>query len=74
MVGVPAWLPGSTGPVLLIGDADGSYDFADLARFIEPLDKGGYDMVMGTRLRGRFCRERCRGRIAGLGIRFSLER
>ena len=40
------------GRYFVMGDADGSYDFADLARFIEPLDKGGYDMVMGTRLRG----------------------
>ncbi len=40
------------GRYFVMGDADGSYDFGDLARFIEPLDKGGYDMVMGTRLRG----------------------
>ena len=42
----------SRGKYLVMGDADGTYDFRDLPRFIEPLDKDGYDMVMGTRLKG----------------------
>lgn len=40
------------GKYLVMGDADDSYDFLDIARFVEPLDKGGFDMVMGTRLKG----------------------
>jgi len=40
------------GAYLAMGDSDGSYDFADLARFIEPLDRDGFDMVIGTRLKG----------------------
>jgi glycosyltransferase involved in cell wall biosynthesis len=39
------------GKYLVMGDADDSYDFTDLKRFVEPL-KQGYDMVMGTRLKG----------------------
>jgi len=35
-----------------MGDADDSYDFLDIPRFIAPLERGGFDMVMGTRLRG----------------------
>jgi glycosyltransferase involved in cell wall biosynthesis len=40
------------GKYFVMGDSDDSYDFSDIARFIEPLDKGEADMVMGTRLRG----------------------
>ena len=39
------------GKYIVMGDADDSYDFTDLKRFIEPL-KQDYDMVMGTRLKG----------------------
>jgi hypothetical protein len=35
-----------------MGDSDDSYDFLDLARFVEPLQNGGFDMVMGSRLKG----------------------
>ena len=39
------------GKFIVMGDADDSYDFTDLERFIQPL-REGYDMVMGTRLKG----------------------
>lgn len=39
------------GRYLVMGDADNTYDFSDLERFIEPL-RDGADMVMGTRLKG----------------------
>ncbi|MGH8572224.1 MAG: glycosyltransferase family 2 protein, partial [Gammaproteobacteria bacterium] len=40
------------GSYVVMGDADGSYDFAELTRFVEALE-GGADFVIGTRLRGR---------------------
>ena len=40
------------GSVIVMGDADDSYDFLDIARFVEPLVQGDCDMVMGTRLKG----------------------
>jgi glycosyltransferase involved in cell wall biosynthesis len=40
------------GRYLVMGDADDSYDFLDIARFIAPLAKDSFDMVMGTRLKG----------------------
>jgi glycosyltransferase involved in cell wall biosynthesis len=41
------------GRYLVMGDADGSYDFSDLRHFLEPLAAGNTDVVMGTRLKGR---------------------
>lgn len=40
------------GRFLVMGDADDTYDFADLTGFIVPLRQGA-DMVMGTRIKGR---------------------
>ncbi|MDH3254370.1 MAG: glycosyltransferase family 2 protein [Acidobacteriota bacterium] len=40
------------GQYLVMGDADDTYDFSEIARFIEPLRENGYDFVMGTRLKG----------------------
>ena len=40
------------GRYLVMADADGSYPFEDLERFIAPLAGGGCDFVMGTRLKG----------------------
>jgi glycosyltransferase involved in cell wall biosynthesis len=37
------------GRFLIMGDADGSYDFSTLPRFIDPL-RNGADMVLGNRL------------------------
>lgn len=39
------------GKFVLMGDCDDSYDFTDLARFVERL-RGGADVVMGNRLKG----------------------
>jgi len=39
------------GRYIVIGDADGSYDFSHLPRFVEKL-RAGYDLVMGNRFRG----------------------
>jgi len=41
------------GRYLVMGDADDTYDFLDIPRFIAPLEHDGVDMVMGTRLKGR---------------------
>ncbi len=40
------------GKYFVMGDADETYDFEDIPRFIEPLHEKGFDMVMGTRLKG----------------------
>lgn len=40
------------GRFILMGDADQSYDFAELPRFFREIE-AGHELVMGTRLRGR---------------------
>jgi glycosyltransferase involved in cell wall biosynthesis len=40
------------GRYLVMADSDGSYDFSDILRFVQPLARAECDMVMGTRLRG----------------------
>ncbi|MGH7163857.1 MAG: glycosyltransferase family 2 protein, partial [Planctomycetota bacterium] len=40
------------GEILLLGDADGSYDFEHLAPLVDAVEKGA-DLVVGSRLRGR---------------------
>jgi glycosyltransferase involved in cell wall biosynthesis len=40
------------GQYLVMGDADDTYDFLDLPRFIDPLEHDDVDMVMGSRLKG----------------------
>src|SRR5437763_6578612 len=40
------------GRYIVMGDADETYDFGEIARFIEPLEDGA-DFVMGSRLRGK---------------------
>ena len=39
------------GTFIVMGDADGSYDFRDIPQFIKKLNEG-YDLVMGNRFRG----------------------
>jgi glycosyltransferase involved in cell wall biosynthesis len=39
------------GTYIIMGDADDSYDFSDLSRFLEKL-REGYELVMGNRFRG----------------------
>jgi glycosyltransferase involved in cell wall biosynthesis len=46
-----AGIAAASGEYIIIGDSDDSYDFADVGRFIDTL-KQGFDLVMGTRLRG----------------------
>jgi len=40
------------GRYIVMGDADDSYDFTDLERFVDQL-RGGADLVMGNRLKGK---------------------
>lgn len=40
------------GRYILMGDADDSYDFTDLGRFVDEM-RGGAELVMGNRLRGK---------------------
>jgi hypothetical protein len=42
---------GARGKFVVMGDADDSYDFSNLAPFIEKL-RAGYDLVMGNRFKG----------------------
>jgi glycosyltransferase involved in cell wall biosynthesis len=46
-----AGLAAARGHVIVIGDADGTYDFSNLEPFMAEIDKGA-DMVLGSRLRG----------------------
>jgi len=39
------------GRYILMGDADASYDFGELGRFVEKL-REGYDLVIGSRIKG----------------------
>lgn len=43
------------GDYVIMGDSDGTYDFLEMDKFIKKLDEG-YDLVMGTRLRGNIHR------------------
>jgi glycosyltransferase involved in cell wall biosynthesis len=46
-----AGIAAARGPFIIMGDADDSYDFSDVPRFVQKL-REGYDMVMGNRFRG----------------------
>src|SRR6266403_2427098 len=46
-----AGIAAARGPFIIMGDADDSYDFADVPRFVEKL-REGFDLVMGNRFRG----------------------
>jgi glycosyltransferase involved in cell wall biosynthesis len=46
-----AGIAAAQGPFIIMGDADDSYDFTDVPRFVEKL-REGYEMVMGNRFRG----------------------
>jgi len=46
-----AGITGSRGPFIIMGDADDSYDFTEVPRFVEKLREGN-DIVMGNRFRG----------------------
>ena len=40
------------GRVIVIGDADDTYDFANLGRLVDPVERGEADMVLGNRFSG----------------------
>lgn len=46
-----AGIEAATGDIIIIGDADDSYDWSNLAPFIEAIG-AGYDLVMGNRFSG----------------------
>lgn len=46
-----AGIESACGRYVVMGDADGSYDFADIGPFVERL-RGGHDVVFGNRFRG----------------------
>jgi hypothetical protein len=46
-----AGIAAAQGPFIIMGDADDSYDFTDVPRFVEKL-REGFDVVMGNRFRG----------------------
>jgi Glycosyl transferase family 2 len=50
-VALRAGIAGARGPFIIMGDADDSYDFADVPRFVEKLREGN-DIVMGNRFSG----------------------
>ncbi len=41
------------GELVVIGDADQSYDFGDIPRFVKELQAGPYDLVIGNRFTGK---------------------
>ncbi|HYT24182.1 MAG TPA: glycosyltransferase family 2 protein [Candidatus Polarisedimenticolia bacterium] len=50
-VALRAGIAGARGPFIIMGDADDSYDFSDVPRFVEKLREGN-DIVMGNRFQG----------------------
>ncbi|MDD5291556.1 MAG: glycosyltransferase family 2 protein [Candidatus Omnitrophica bacterium] len=40
------------GRMIIMGDADNSYDFSQIGEFVMPLKKEGYDFVIGSRFKG----------------------
>jgi glycosyltransferase involved in cell wall biosynthesis len=46
-----AGIAAARGPLIIMGDADDSYDFTDVPRFVAKL-REGHDIVMGNRFRG----------------------
>src|SRR6267143_655031 len=44
-------IPHIRGHYVIMGDADLTYDFREISRFVEKLDEG-YEFVMGTRMKG----------------------
>jgi glycosyltransferase involved in cell wall biosynthesis len=47
-----AGIDAARGELVIVGDCDDSYDFTQLADFVNKLDEG-YDLVMGNRFKGR---------------------
>jgi len=49
-------LKNAQGKYILMGDADNTYDFNDIPKFMDLLEKG-YDLVMGSRFKGKIHKE-----------------
>jgi len=64
-----AGIRASRGQFIVMGDADDSYDFTEVPRFVEAWRKG-FDVVMAIALREKSSRARCRGTHNILEIRF----
>ena len=43
----------ASGDYIVMGDGDGTYDFAEIPKFIEPLMKKEADLAIGSRFKGR---------------------
>jgi len=43
----------ASGDILVLGDADGTYDFSEIPRLLDPILKGEADLVIGSRLKGK---------------------
>ncbi len=43
----------STGDIIVMGDADGTYPFKEIPKFVRKITEEGADFVMGSRLKGR---------------------
>jgi len=41
------------GEIIVIGDADDTYDFTEIPKLLEPLERGEADMVIGSRFKGK---------------------
>ena len=44
------------GQYIVMADADNTYDFLEIPKFIEPLRNNAADMVMGSRFKGKICK------------------
>jgi len=53
-----AGIAGARGPFIIMGDADDSYDFTDVPKFVEKLREGN-DIVVGNRFAGESNRGPC---------------
>ena len=62
-----AGIAASRGPFIIMGDADDSYDFTEVPRFVEKL-REGHDIVMGNRFAAASSPGRCRGSTNISGI------
>ena len=51
-----AGIKAARGDWLVIGDSDGTYDFSEIPRLLKPLNSG-YDLVIGSRIKGRIRKE-----------------
>jgi len=43
----------ASGEIIVMGDGDGTYDFSEIPKLLEPLMNGNADLVLGSRFRGK---------------------